>query len=89
MLILAPIFQFVEKFDNDIPHSGSIRSGLDNWSIFWTDHFTGNRPDSISSTSKIIDEHAFSNIYAILNILAVYTDYDLFLREKYFYPSKA
>ena len=22
----APIFQFVEKFDNDIPHSGSIRS---------------------------------------------------------------
>ena len=51
----APIFQFVEKFGNDIPHSGSIRSELDIWFIFWTDHFTGNRPDSISSTLKIID----------------------------------
>ena len=63
------IFQFVEKFDNDIPRSGSIRSELDIWFIFWTDHFTGNRPDS--STLKIIDEYAFPNIYAILKILAV------------------
>ena len=41
----APIFQFVEKFDNDIPHSGSIRPGLDMCFIFRTDQFTGNRPD--------------------------------------------
>ena len=67
----APIFQLVEKFDNDIPHSGSIRSELDVWFIFWTGHFTGNRPDSISSTLKIIDEYAFPDIYAILKILAV------------------
>ena len=41
----ASIFQFVEKFDNDIPHSRSIRSGLDHCFIFWTDQFSGNRPD--------------------------------------------
>ena len=67
----VPIFQFVGNFDNDIPHSGSIRSEFDIWFIFWTDHITGNRPDSISSTLKIIDEYAFPNIYAILKILAV------------------
>ena len=58
----APIFQFVEKFDNDIPHNGSIRSELDIWFIFWTNHFTGNRPDSISSIIKIIDGYAFPNM---------------------------
>ena len=35
----ATIFQFVEKFDNDIPHNGYIRSELDIWFIFWTYHF--------------------------------------------------
>ena len=67
----APIFQFVEIFDNGIPHNGSIRSELDIWFIFWREHFTGNKPYSISSTLKIIDEYAFPNIYAILQILAV------------------
>ena len=59
------------EIDNDIPHSASIRSELDIWFIFWTDDFTGNRPDSISSTLKIIEEYAFPNIYAVLMISAV------------------
>ena len=46
-------------------------SELDIWFIFWAYHFNGNRPDSISSTLKIIDEYAVPNIYAILMILAV------------------
>ena len=66
-----PFIDFVQFFHSDMPCIGSIKSELDIWCTYWTEHFNDILPDTVIKTLKVTDKQSFPNIFTGLKILAV------------------